>query len=113
MGAHYPQCKLQFDTRTLHRHSEAGELTTSIAPLAIALISVGWGVVSSMMIVSRLRDRGIKINFFLLRILIIRYAAQYRAITREETGRTGPWFYSFVVAMNLALVCAVVGLVLH
>jgi len=88
-------------------------LTASTALLAIALISVGWGIVSSIVIVSRLRDRGIKINFFLLRLLIIKYVAQYRAITREETGRTGPWYYSFVVAMNLALVCAIVGLVLR
>ena len=88
-------------------------MTASTVLLAIALISVGWGIVSSIVIVSRLRDRGIKINFFLLRLLIIKYVAQYRAITREETGRTGPWYYSFVVAMNLALVCAIVGLVLR
>ena len=88
-------------------------MNTSTALLAIALASVGWGIVSSMAMVSRLRDRGIKINFVLLRLLIIKYAAQYRDITRNETGRTGPWYYSFVVAMNLALVCAILGLVLR
>jgi len=88
-------------------------LIPSTALLAIALISAVWGVVSSMVIVSRLRDRGIKTSFFLLRLLIIKYVAQYRAITREETGRTGPWFYSFIVAMNLALVCVIVGLLLR
>ena len=24
----------------------------------------------------------------------------------------GPWFYSFIISMNLALVCAIIGIVL-
>lgn len=88
-------------------------MTASTALLAIALISVGWGIVSTVMIASTLQKRGIRINFVLLRILIFKYLGQYRVATREETGRTGPWYYSFVVAMNLALVCAIVGLVLR
>ena len=66
-----------------------------------------------MVMVSRLRGRGIRINFVFLRLLIFKYAAQYRDITQNETGRAGPWYYSFIVAMNLALVCAVLGLVLR
>jgi hypothetical protein len=31
----------------------------------------------------------------------------------QENGRAGPWFYSFVVSMNLALLLAVVGIVLR
>ena len=30
----------------------------------------------------------------------------------QENGKPGPWFYSFVVSMNLALVLAIVGFVL-
>lgn len=88
-------------------------MTASTALLAIALAGVGWGIVSTIMIVSSLQKRGIRINFFLLRIMIIKHVGQYRAITREETGRTGPWYYSFVASMNLALVCTIVGLVLR
>lgn len=88
-------------------------MTASTGLITIAFVSLGWGIVSSIMIVSYLKQRGIKINFFLLRMLIIKYANQYRTITREKTGRTGPWFYSFVAAMNLALVSAIVGLVMR
>ncbi|MFC2095094.1 hypothetical protein ACFLSW_01460 [Candidatus Bipolaricaulota bacterium] len=88
-------------------------MTASTALLAIAFVSLGWGIVSSIMIVSYLKQRGFKINFFLLRMLIIKYVSQYRALTRKETGRTGPWFHSFIAAMNLTLIAAIMGLVLR
>jgi len=81
--------------------------------LGIALVSVVWGIVSSIVITDALRKRGTKINWIFLKIMIIKYVGQYREMTRTETGRTGPWYYSFVIAMNLALVTAVVGLVLR
>ena len=81
--------------------------------VAIALMSVAWGVVSSLVIADALQKRGVKINWIFLCIMIIKYVGQYRDMTRTETGRTGPWFYSFVTAMNLALVTAVVGLILR
>jgi hypothetical protein len=78
----------------------------------VAVVSVAWGVVSSIVITSYLTSRGIKINFMLLRLFIIKYVAQYQEITRRETGKTGPWFHSFVISMNLALVAAVIGIIL-
>lgn len=77
------------------------------------MISALWGVVSSLVIADALQKRGTKINWIFMRILIIKYVGQYRDVTRTETGRTGPWFYSFIIAMNLALVTAVVGLILR
>ena len=88
-------------------------MTISTALIAIALISVLWGVVSSLVIADALQKRGTKINWIFLRILIIKYVGQYRDVTRTETGRTGPWYYSFVIAMNVALVTAIVGLILR
>ena len=88
-------------------------MAVSTLLLSIALISVVWGTVSSIMITSALNNRGIKINWIFLRIRIIKYVGQYRDITRKETGRTGPWYYSFVIAMNLALATAVIGLILR
>ena len=81
--------------------------------LGLALVSVFWGIVSSIKIVSFLQSRGKKINFFLIRLLIIKYVHDYQVITTEENGQPGPWFYSYVTAMNLALVCAIVGLLLR
>jgi len=37
-------------------------------------------------------------------LMIFEYLPRYRALTLQETGRVGPLFYSYIVAMNLALV---------
>ena len=81
--------------------------------LALALVSVFWGIVSSIKIVSFLQSRGKKINWFLIRLLIIKYVHDYQVITTEENGQPGIWFYSYVTAMNLALVFAIIGLLLR
>lgn len=88
-------------------------MTASTVLIAIALIGVAWGIVSSLVITNALQKRGAKINWIFLRIMIFKYVGQYRELTRKETGRTGSWFYSFVIAMNLTLVTAVVGLILR
>jgi hypothetical protein len=80
--------------------------------LILAVLSALWGVVSSMAIASFLSRRGIKVNYVFIRVLIFKYIHQYRKITMQEKGRPGPWFYSFVISMNLALVFAIVGIVL-
>lgn len=80
--------------------------------LAIALISVAWGIVSSIKIVSFLSARGHKINFIFIRMLIIKYVHDYQVITTEENGHPGPWFYSYITAMNLALIFAIIGMIL-
>jgi len=82
--------------------------------LVIALISVFWGIVSSIKIVSFLMSRGRKINFFLLKLMIIKYVHDYQIITSSESedGHAGPWFYSYVTSMNIALVFAIIGLIL-
>jgi len=82
--------------------------------LAIAVASALWGVGSAVLIAQALQKRGIKVNWVFLRLLILsKYLGQYRDITRQETGRTGPLFYSYIIAMNLALVAAIVGIVLR
>jgi hypothetical protein len=81
--------------------------------LYMALLSVAWGVVSAIVIASFLSQRGIKINILFFRILILKYIHQYYQITESEDGRPGPWFYSYVVSMNLALFLAIIGLILR
>jgi hypothetical protein len=78
----------------------------------LAVLSAVCGVVSSIAINALLSRRGIKINYLFIKVLIIKYVHQYRKITLQETGKPGPWFYSFVISMNLALVFAIIGLVL-
>lgn len=80
--------------------------------LGMALVSVGWGIVSMIAITSFISERGTKINFFLYRLYIIKYVNQYKQITETENGEPGPWFYSFLISMNFALVLTVVGAIL-
>ncbi len=80
--------------------------------LALSLMFVGVFIIFSIMIVNEVSKRGVKINFFLLRLYIIKYIHQYKKITKEETGKIGPLYYPCTVSVTLALVCAIVGLVL-
>ena len=64
------------------------------------------------MIVHEVSKRGVKINFFWLRLYIIKYIHQYRKLTLEESGRIGPLYYPCVISVNLALILAIVGLIL-
>ena len=79
----------------------------------LAIVSVVWGVASAVMLTADLHRRGIPTSFLFLRLMFFQYVSQYRRITLEETGKVGPLFTSFVVAMNLALVCTVAGLLLR
>lgn len=80
--------------------------------LGLGLASVGWGIVSIIVITSFVAERGTKINFFLYRLYIIKYVNLYKKITEAENGEPGPWFYSFIASMNFALFCAIIGLIL-
>ena len=80
--------------------------------LGLALISIAWGAVSSIAITSFLSKRGHKINYLFLRVLILKYIHEYAKIIKEKTGKTGGWFYSYIISMNLALLFALIGLIL-
>jgi uncharacterized oligopeptide transporter (OPT) family protein len=80
--------------------------------LIVALICAIYGVISSMIIVSFLSSHGVKINYLLLRLLLLKYVGQYRKINLEEKGKPGFLYYSFIISMNSALVLGVIGLIL-
>jgi len=90
---------------------EGGVMSTIF--FILALMSIVWGIVTSIMITSFLSRRGIKINYLFLRLFIFKYVSQYRKITMEETGKPGPLFYSSIAAWNLALLLAIVGIILE
>jgi hypothetical protein len=77
----------------------------------LAILSAAWGVVSSIVIASFLSKRGIKINWLFFRILVLKYIHQYHQITKQENGKPGLWFYSYIISMNLALIFVIVGVV--
>jgi len=80
--------------------------------LIFAIACVCLYVIFSMMIVYQLSKRGVKINFFLLKLLIIKYIHQYKQITLEESGKVGPLYYPCIVSINMALVLVLVYFIL-
>ncbi len=76
----------------------------------LAFVSVGVGIVSSMMIVAALSRRGKRINYVLLRIRLFQYVAQYKRMTLEETGRVAPLYYVCVWGYLAALVFTLIYL---
>ena len=81
--------------------------------LGLAIVSVVWGTVSAIVITAYLSNRGVKINLLFFRIMVLKYIHQYHEITTRESGRPGPWFYSYIISMNAALVLAIIGGVLR
>ena len=81
--------------------------------LILILVSVGLGVVFSMMIVKEVSKRGGKTNLALLRLYIIKYIDQYRQLTRKETGKVGPLYYPCIGSYIMALVFAIVYLIVR
>lgn len=89
------------------------EMETSTVFLVLAVTAAIVGVAASMGCVSFLLKRGVKINWILLKVMIIKYVHQYRIMTRQETGKVGPLFYIYVIAMNTALIAGVIGIMLQ
>ena len=85
-------------------------MTISTVFLLVAILSMLWGVVDAILIVIALDKRGIHVNWLLFRLFFFRYLRCYKNATVSETGRIGSLYYSYVIAMNVALVCAAIGL---
>jgi hypothetical protein len=81
--------------------------------MSLAIAAVAIYVVFSMLIVHELQKRNVKINFFLLRLFLLKYANQYKEMTQRETGKVGTLFYGWIVSINAALIFAILGLVLR
>ncbi|MCK9997183.1 MAG: hypothetical protein KAH56_12990 [Candidatus Krumholzibacteria bacterium] len=77
------------------------------------LIAVSVGIACFIAMVSFIQQRGVKINWFLIKLYMPRYVGKYREITIRETGRPGVLFYEFVISMNLALVMVILGAALR
>ncbi len=81
--------------------------------LVVAILGALWGVVDFVLIAAALEKHGIHVNLLLARVFFFRYLNQYKSATISESGKVGPLYYSYIAAMNVALVCAVIGLLLR
>lgn len=78
--------------------------------MIMAILCLFIGIGCSIAMVSFLQERGVKINWLLIRLFLPRYVGQYKKMTEEEDGKPGSLYYIFVVCMVSALILAIVGL---
>jgi len=81
--------------------------------LAVAIISLLVGIGFGMAMVGHIHARGVKINWFLIKLYLPKYVGQYCEMTARETGRVGPLFLPFALGMNGALLFGILGMVLR
>lgn len=86
-------------------------METATVFIALCVLCAFWNIAISLMVYSYLKERGVSVSFLWLRVMAPKYAFQYREITHSETGKAGPLFYHWIVSINLALVCAAIGIV--
>jgi hypothetical protein len=79
--------------------------------LVLAFLSAGLGVLFTIMIVQEVSKRGVKINWFLIRLFMIKYIDQYKQLTRKETGKVGSLYYPCVGSYVAALIFAIIFLI--
>ena len=79
----------------------------TILAASIGAVAVAWHITATIMIYEALWKKGRKVSFFLLRLMSPKYASDYKEITRQETGKTGPLFYHWIVSIYAALVAAI------
>ena len=93
----------------------AGVMTGAPQWLQIAAASsVIWGVVTMVCTAHVLSQRGVRINYPLFGLLMVfEYLPRYRALTLQEAGRVGPLYYSYILAMNLALAAVILLLTIQ
>lgn len=80
--------------------------------LAMGLAAMLFNVVVTMVIISKLSNRGVKINFFFLRLLYPKYVHQYKKMVFQETGKESPLYFLWLVSINLALALCIVGILI-
>lgn len=78
----------------------------------LAIFMALFNVMITIFIIRELQKRDVKINFFLLRLLIPKYVHQYKKMTLEETGSVGKLFTLWIVSINSTWISFVIGLVL-
>ena len=77
--------------------------------ITIGVLSIIIHIISTIMIYNFMEKRNDKIeNFIFIRLFIFRYVNNYRKITKNETGKVGNLFYSWLISINVALVCFII-----
>ena len=85
-------------------------MAVSSALLVLVAICAIWATVSAILLTRFLDRRGLETSFPFIGMFLFRNLGRYSEITRAETGKIGPLFYSFVIPINAAWVLALLAL---
>ena len=85
-------------------------MTSVTVLISVAVVCGLWAAVSAVLLAGALERHGIRTPFPFWGVLVFRNLHRYSELTRSTTGRIGPLFYSYVVAINAALVLVVIAL---
>ncbi len=79
--------------------------------IILAIISAIYGITFTMLITTYLSNHGTKINYWLIRMKMLHYVNPYRRLTIENNGKTGNYFYGFIVSWSLTLIFLAIGII--
>ncbi len=69
----------------------------------IAIIVFIWSTIAIYSFLKK-RDEDIP-GFIFINLFIFKYIKKYKAITKNETGKTGILYYVWLISINVALLC--------
>lgn len=81
--------------------------------IALAAVCAVWSVVAAILLARAMEQYGTRTPFLFVGVLVFRNLHRYQEVTRRETGKTGPLFYSYVVPINLAWLFALAAWVVR
>jgi hypothetical protein len=82
--------------------------------LIIGLGAVILYIASAILIFDYVNERIHKRKHFVfINLFIFSYVKHYKKMTREEKGKVGPFFYLWIISINVALLCFILFLILH
>ncbi len=88
-------------------------MTIGVALTVLAGASVVWGSIAAARMGSELQRRGERVNWFLMRLQMIRWVNRYKDVTTAEHGHPGSLYRQFTYAMSLGLVAAAAALLIR
>lgn len=74
--------------------------------IALAAVCAVWAVVAAILLARAMERYGTKTSFLFVGVMVFRNLQRYKEVTRQESGKTGPLFYAYVVPINLAWIFA-------
>jgi hypothetical protein len=88
-------------------------MTPAAVLLSLAVACGLWAGVSAVLLAGALERLGVRTPFPFWGVLVFRNLRRYSELTRNSTGKVGPLFHSYVVAINAALVLVVAAVLVE